>query len=200
MKQYFFTAILAALLSAANANAGLINDQSASVTRSQLSLTTTDLGNGFVRWTTLNRWTNNSLQTIFSVYFLYLGQSVSTDGGTTLLTTQWNNANGKWTVASPALTATPVGSQFRVLLSDTNVSIPSGNGLSPASSVAAYSIGTLLPGQSIDVAVIRDITSGVNVITGTALTAVSIIAPEPSTLLLMSGGLLAAWSLRRRRW
>jgi hypothetical protein len=168
-------------------------NQTGIITRTQQSVTVTDLGNGLKLWETVNRWTNTGSVDIRSAYFAYVGQQVSVSGSP-LMALAWDSLSSQW--RSGDITATPTGHAgfFELSAIAPAPTLPSGSQLSLTDRVAFYWIGDIPSGQFVDASITRTISAQVTAIGNTALVPVSAV-PEPAAGLL---GLLC-WPLLRLR-
>jgi hypothetical protein len=119
----------------------------------------TDLGNGISRWVTPLRWTNNNAFATNDLYFVATSQWVN---GQPVDATamQWDDAAGVFRKGN--LVGEADNEAFFVELADTNIPLPSPVfGISPSDSLAAFFIGSLLPGQFVDTQVNFLMTTGV---------------------------------------
>jgi len=153
----------------------------------------TPLGNGDNQWSTPVQFTNASSMTLNAIVIVNEQIFGSQDA-------TWNNTAQQWQSGSLQATFTNPGSYF--LLSDTNIPIPAGFGLTASDSVPAYSLGTLAPGGQVTIDFLQDISPSVN----TEFFYIGIgaipVTPLPSSAwggLALLGG-LGLIPVLRRRW
>jgi hypothetical protein len=155
----------------------------------------TVLGTGESRWVTPLRWTNNNAFDTGPLFFILTAMWVQGDPVDANAMT-WNNALGRF--EKDGLNGTPDNAALFVALANTDLDL-TGNvfGITPGASLAAFSIGSLAAGASIDTELNIRLTTGAGPLWLNGVI-VQQQVPVPATLALVGLSLVLIAGTRRR--
>jgi hypothetical protein len=155
---------------------------------SQSGIRNVDLNVSSRLWDTTASWTNNTGRTVDLMFLL---NSVLLNGSTA----SWNDSTRRFTAG--ALSAAAVNPISYLALTQTDAA-PSGSGVSASSSLPAFWIGTVQPGQTVSTDLWLESGGGVGgLYFGGVLVAAEV--PEPATWSLVGAAMIAAAIARRCR-
>ena len=172
--------------------AGLSFPTATGVSQTQLSLVITNLSNGDLLYTTTDRVTNNNTFAVNGIYEVVVGRNIN--GGAA----QWDNTNQRWVAGS--LTTKALNASFFLSMDRnvTDLAILPGFGVTTASSLAAFAVGSLAAGASATVVRQFEASPGVTSINSN-IGLVSTAVPEPASAIMFVLGLSTAVTISRHR-
>jgi hypothetical protein len=160
--------------------------------------TITSLGGGYNQWDAVFQITNISSNPLPLYWYWVSAQPVDPATGS-LVNMTWNNSGQRWEYTSTMvglMTAETITPATYIQLSQTDVGALTG--VNSSDSLPAYYLGVVAPGNSAIFTWDRKLTNNISTYFN-SVTVLTPTVPEPSSLLLMGGGVLASLGVMRRR-